>query len=243
MIECILKIEDIFYPQENRQFSINLNTSLDYYLKIEAAIPEDYKDFPPGKVVIFDSDDQEILFERRFLISDSFQFDFKDLSYEENLCSTLTYNYSEYKEDWGFITFIELYKINTDMVDKLKTTFVKKKEIHEIIKRYLREDYLGALSDIGILAEYIAFAFDKKLKDKNCNDFRSAVNKLCNFKPSNKTKINYNYVGSLLWPLYYVRNQKSHAYPLIELNDRVASTIFTVFSEMIRYLSVSEIHF
>lgn len=245
MIEIILNIQDIYYPKEIKEFRLDLEIGFDYYLKIKAGIPDDYKElFPLGKVLIYSSDDKEIILDHRFLIKDTIRFECKEIkTYKENLCcAALSYDFPEFKEDWGFITFIEIRKVNLDKVEKLKTKLEKKQEIYKIIDRYLKEDYIGALSDIGVFAEYIAFEIARKVIKKSKN-FRSAVDHLCHYKASKKTKINYNYIGSLLWPLYYVRNQKSHAYPLIELNEEVSFTIFTVFSEIIRYLSENEINF
>lgn len=60
---------------------------------------------------------------------------------------------------------------------------------------------------------------------------------------SKQTKINYNYIGSLLWPLYYVRNQKLHPYHKINFNRNTADLCFTNLSEIMRYLSEDGIRF
>ncbi len=82
----------------------------------------------------------------------------------------------------------------------------------------------------------------KKLK-KNPKNFRAAINILVSLKMLEHTKINYNYIGSLLWPLYYVRNQKLHPYHKIEFNKYTMDLCFENLNGIIRYLSLKQIRF
>jgi len=243
MIETILKIEDIFYPEEDKEFPLELELGLEYFLKVSAGIPDDQLgDFSIGKIKIYSSEDHEIFFEHSFYVKDNKKFKCENVkSHKDNFCcATLTYDFPKFKENWGFIVFIEIKRINNELINNLNINSDKKQELYTLIKRYLNDDFIGAITDISNFSEYIALVIANKT-GKSPSDFRSAVNILCNYDITRKSKINYNYVGSLLWPLYYIRNQKSHAYPLIEFNKYIALTTFIVFSEIIRYVSKNKI--
>lgn len=75
----------------------------------------------------------------------------------------------------------------------------------------------------------------KKLKKKNL-DFRTAINVITNYKMTEKTKINYNYLGSLLFPIHYIRNQKLQPYSKIEFDEFVAELLFINLSRIIDYI-------
>ena len=101
----------------------------------------------------------------------------------------------------------------------------------------------NSISDMSILSEYIAKEIAKKITKKEPKDFRASVNALVNKKMSGRVKINYNYIGSLLWPLYYVRNEKSHPYHRIEFDKNTSDLCFKNLSELIRYLSSNKVRF
>ena len=56
-------------------------------------------------------------------------------------------------------------------------------------------------------------------------------------------KINYPFIGALLWPLYYVRNQKLHPYSEIEFDKSLCITLLRNLSEIINYLSRNQFKF
>ncbi len=56
-----------------------------------------------------------------------------------------------------------------------------------------------------------------------------------------KTKINYNYLGSVLYPLYYIRNQKLHPYSKINFDESIAELLFTNLSMIIDFLNDNRI--
>ena len=62
-----------------------------------------------------------------------------------------------------------------------------------------------------IFGEFIAKELANKIEKKE-RDFNGAINTLTHYNLSEKTKINYNFFGSLLAPIYFVRNQKLHPY-------------------------------
>jgi hypothetical protein len=60
---------------------------------------------------------------------------------------------------------------------------------------------------------------------------------------SGHVMINDNYIGSLLWPLYNVRNEKFHPYHKIKFNKDSSDVCFSKLGELIRYLSENKIKF
>lgn len=138
---------------------------------------------------------------------------------------------------------IEIIYTKTDIINNLKTDKEKKEDLYNIIDRYIKDDFKAAISEMGILSEYIAKEVAKKFIKKKPKDFRVAINSLVNKKMSGRVKINYNYIGSLLWPLYYVRNEKSHPYHRIEFNKNTSNLCFSNLSELICYLSSNKVRF
>jgi len=246
MIETILSIKHFFDREiKTRKFFLELEWDIEYYLKIEAIVPPELnKKINLGHIDIYSLIDHIKILDHDFFIKDTKKFKFEididnfelfELKYIE---AVLSYDFPNIIDDalYGFIIFIEIKKINNELLDNLKVKSDKLHELYKLIDRFLNDDYIGIIADIGVFAEYIALEITKKINKKPSN-FRTAVNNLCNYQISKKTKINYNYLGSLLWPLYYIRNQKSHAYPLIEFNKYLSSTLFSILSEIIRYIS------
>ena len=195
------------------------------------------------KIVNVSDFSQEI--QHRFFKEDVYKFltnSFTPSPYAEDffICG-LGYNFPNYNNKPKFLS-LELTYIRDDLIDNLKTSKEKKGDLYQIIDRYLNDDFKGAISDISIFGEYIAKEIAKKTNNK-IKDFRNALNILVSFNMSKQTKINYNYIGSLLWPLYYVRNQKLHPYHEINFNGNTADICFTNLSEIIRYLSENGIRF
>ena len=58
---------------------------------------------------------------------------------------------------------------------------------------------------------------------------------------SAKTKINYNYLGSVLYPIYYIRNQTLHPYSKINIDESIANLLFTNLSSIVDYLDEYQI--
>ena len=246
MIETILSINHFFKKEISRiEFFLEFEPDIEYYLKCEVIVPPELnKKINLGHIEIYTLKDHITILDHDFFIKDTKKFKFEvdidnielfEFKYIETL---LSYDFPNIIDDalLGFIIFIEIKKINNKLLDNLKVKSDKLQELYKLIDRYLNDDYIGIIADIGVFAEYIALEITKKINKKTFN-FRTAVNNLCNYQMSKKTKINYNYLGSLLWPLYYIRNQKSHPYPLIEFNKYLSSTLFSILSEIIRYIS------
>lgn len=132
--------------------------------------------------------------------------------------------------------------INKDLIDTLLTSTQRKTELIDLTHRFLTHDYQGAIKEAGIFGEYIAKEFLKKLK-KQFTNFKSAVNCLTNLPKTSRSKINYNYIGNLLHPIYYVRNEAMHPNPEISLNKITASIVLKNLSGLIKYISINQIKF
>jgi hypothetical protein len=156
------------------------------------------------------------------------------------LCS-LNYELLDYT-DMTFI-LIEIFHIN-DLVECLNCAEERKEKLKIIINHYLNPSniyYDSLINEVCIYGEFIAREFAKKAKSQTFKDFKSAVDALMNHKE--KTDINYNYIGSLLYPIYYARIQKLHPYPKVEFYKSYAETLFANLSEIIIYLVEYEFEF
>jgi hypothetical protein len=252
VIELIFKIKDIFYSSKSKYFPLDLEFECDYFLKAFIEIgEEEVLDFSECFIEIINLPDpsradeiQEEIMQHKFFTNTKKKFSCEKITpYNGNACmAELFYNFPAFNEAVGKVINIEIYQIKNEVIENLNTNPTKKHELFDIIDRFLNEDYRGALNEIAKLAEYIAYEIAKKVKE-NISNLNSAVNTLCSLKGSNKEKINYKYLGSLLWPLYYIRNQQLHAYPEIEINHLVAKTAFSILSEIVRYLSKNNIKF
>ena len=69
------------------------------------------------------------------------------------------------------------------------------------------------------------------------------MNALANYTPKGKTKINYNLIGNMLYPIYYFRNQASHPDPIIPLDEKIATVCVVNLSYILQYLSKNQIKF
>ena len=244
MITKILKTIIPVTQNDGGPIALGLRNNTLYYLKANI-VPIEAESKKQSeciiKIVNVTDFSQEI--QHRFFKKDVCKFPIKNFTpYAEDFCICgLGYNFPNYNNNPKFL-FLELTYIRDDLIDNLKTSKEKKEDLYLIIERYLNDDFKGAISDISIFGEYIAKEIAKKT-NKLIKDFRTALNILVNVKMSKQTKINYNYIGSLLWPLYYVRNQKLHPYHKINFNGNTADLCFTNLSEIMRYLSENGVKF
>ena len=140
----------------------------------------------------------------------------------------------------GGVLKIELTEIESKTIDNLKMSHNRKEELIRIIDNYVKEDFENAINNICIFGEFITKELARKIKNQNI-DFRNAINILNNHKMTDRTKINYNYLGAILYPIYYIRNQKLHPYGKIEFDENIAELIFSSLSRAIDYLSKNQI--
>ncbi|KKM67408.1 hypothetical protein LCGC14_1471400 [marine sediment metagenome] len=104
----------------------------------------------------------------------------------------------------------------------------------------MQDDYENAINNICIFGEFVAKELSKKINKKNV-DFKTAMNLINNYKMKANTKINYNFLGSVLYPIYYCRNQKLHPYSKIDIDEFLAELLFTNLSSIIDYLEENKI--
>ncbi|MBA7483636.1 hypothetical protein ES707_19153 [subsurface metagenome] len=142
--------------------------------------------------------------------------------------------------DTQYFIIAQMSVINNDLINTLLTSTQRKTELIDLTHRFLTQDYQGAIKEAGIFGEYIAKEFLKKLK-KQFTNFNSAIKCLTNFKKTSRSKINYNYIGNLLHPIYYVRNEAMHPDPEISLNEITASIVLKNLSGLIKYISINQI--
>ncbi len=142
--------------------------------------------------------------------------------------------------DTQYLIVAKMSAINKDLIDTLQTSTQRKTELIKLTQRFLTQDYQGAIKEAGIFGEYIAKEFLKKLKKKFTN-FKSAIDCLTNLPKTSRSKINYNYIGNLLHPIYYIRNEAMHPNPEISLNKNTASVVLKNLSGLIKYISINKI--
>lgn len=142
--------------------------------------------------------------------------------------------------DTQYLIIAKMSAINKDLIDTLLTSTQRKTELIDLTHRFLTQDYQGAIKEAGIFGEYIAKELLKKLK-KQFTNFNSAVKCLTNLPKTSRSKINYNYIGNLLHPIHYIRNEAMHPNPKISLNEITASIVLKNLSGLIKYISINQI--
>ena len=142
--------------------------------------------------------------------------------------------------DTQYLIIAKMSVINKDLIDTLLTSTQRKTELIDLTHRFLTQDFQGAIKEAGIFGEYIAKELLKKLKKKFTN-FNSAFKCLTNLPKTSRSKINYNYIGNLLHPIHYVRNEAMHPNPKISLNEITASIVLKNLSGLIEYISINQI--
>jgi len=233
---------------------VNLTTILElgfeYILWVRILIPEDSKvKFSECDVKIKNlSGKKDEFFHHKFLNECSTKFKCDNITpiIESYCLCELFYTFPKYPHDPGVLINTVILKIDNKLIDSLKTSPKRRAELYDIIDRFAKEDYKGTIGDIGIFGEYIAREFvkkAKKAKKQKFKDFGSAVKALTHHQMSKSSKINYAYIGSLLWPLYYIRNQKFHPYQKIDFNAELAEFTIKCLAEIIKYLGVNNIPF
>lgn len=241
MIEKVLINSQII--EEITKNLIILELNCNYFLKVNLVIPIFVEDkFIPCELSIEDiGSDQEgkELLHIKFYNSCFHKFRCENIKgfYEnEAYCVILL----KFPPDSDAIVNIEVTKIYDDVIGGLNLSTIRKEELNKIITNYLFEDYEEAIDKICVFGEYLARELAKKIKKRNM-DFKTSINTLFNYPMSERTKINYNYLGSLLSPIYYIRNQKLHPYSKINIDENVAELLFVNLSNIINYLYENQI--
>lgn len=165
MITKLLKTIIPVTKNDGGPIALGLKINTLYYLKADivpiGAESEKQSEIVIKIVNVLDFS-QEI--QHRFFKKDVYKFLIKDFTpYAEDFCICgLGYNFPNYNNNPKFL-FLELTYIRDDLIDNLKTSKEKKKDLYLIIDRYLNDDFKGAISDISIFGEYIAKEIAKKL--------------------------------------------------------------------------------
>ena len=248
MITKILKTLIIVTERAGGPLSIGLLNNVQNYLKVKIVpVTHELKKFTECLIKIQNYKELSQTVQHRFFKEDIYKFAITDFTPQlpemPDLCfCSIIYEFPNYNDNPKMM-YIEIFYIKTELIENLKTDKEKKKDLYQIIDRYIKDDFNAAISDMGILSEYIATEIARKIIKKKPKDFRTAINSLVNKNLSGRVKINYNYIGSLLWPLYYVRNQKSHPYHKIEFNRNTSDLCFANLSEVITFLSINKVRF
>jgi len=141
-----------------------------------------------------------------------------------------------------YFVYLEKSYLDNHLIDSLKTTKENKNQLIYIGELFLKESFRPVIAEIGKFGEYLTKQFVKKLKQK-FSTFKSGVNSLANYKTTGKTKINYTFIGNMLYPIYYLRNQASHPEPEIPLEKKTALVSIENLSYILRYISRNQIKF
>ena len=254
MIETTIIVGLTLYSQNNFKIKIPvaIEFNLKYYIKILIfPIAIDIKDIHVDAIVEIKDviGNQEIFYKKKFYdeLSDNFlrkrstDLDIKkEIEFLHELCF-INFKILKPKKKVYFMSF-EKSCINTNLLESLKTSKEKIDLLYYIAEQYLREDYKPVITEIGKFGEYLTKTFLKKIKCKFSN-FKPGVDFLANYKPKGTTKINYNFIGNMLYPIYYFRNQASHPDPIIPLDEKTATACIENLSCILQYLSKNQIKF
>jgi len=219
-----------------------LSNNCIYYLKFAVSLDPD-EDLE-CKVKIIDANSGKVIEKRRFFNNTSFKFNCENATpfYEDICIISVDYEFPNFSES-PFYLKIEIIEFIYKIIDALNTNPQKKNEIYELADKYLTADFKGAINEIGVIGEYIAREFAKKIHNRQVRNFRTALNILINENEIRRKRTNYLYLGSLLWPIYYIRNQKSHPYHKIEFNESTAKIAMENLSAILKYLAKTQFKF
>ena len=241
MIEKIIRIP-MSLMGHVKEFWFIGTINQEYFLKMRV-IEQDIS-FPECKVIIRNGKSDILI--HHFLNKGFIKFNTYDVSQIDSstdACEVkILVEYPHKSEGYRMVN-LEIYEIQALSINNLRTSDKKKNDLIEIIDHFLKENYKNCINEISVFGEYIAREFARKLKNQTFSDFGSAVNALSQHKMKKRGKINYSFIGALLWPLYYVRNQKLHPYSAIEFNKSLCITLLRNLAEIINYLSQNQFKF
>jgi len=245
MISYALKTSNLLSPNEKHKLFFTLFIKTNYFIRSTVFDIVKSRGGNVGCSLLITTNTDHELFNNKFYDKCGEYFNTDNIESTITggriLCS-LNYELLDYS-DMTFI-LVEIFQINDDLIDILKCDEERKEKLKIIINHYLNPSnvyYDSLINEVCIYGEYLAREFAKKAKNQIFKDFKSAVDALMNYKE--ETDIKYNYIGSLLYPIYYARNQKLHPYPDVEFYKSYAETLFANLSEIIIYLTEYEIGF
>lgn len=243
MIEYIIKVPTSIM-EEVKAFWYVGHINREYCLKM--LVSDEDIEFPECKVIIRDPIEEKEILTHHFLEKGFIKYKTDNInSIDESTDACIIDVLIEYphRPEGYLYVDAEIIEIQAYTIKNLRINDIKKKNLFDIIDHFLNGKYKSCINEISIFGEYIAREFAKKLKGKIFTDFGSAVEALSRHKMRKRGKINYTFIGALLWPLYYIRNQKLHPYSKLEFNESLCITLLSNLSEIIKYLSQNQFKF
>lgn len=242
MIEKILTSHRMVVDPLSKMVTI-MRLNFEYYLKVQIIPVEDLtEEFVSCETKVLNiSDRTEELLHHKFYNKCSIKFNcvnIKPASGSNEYCWVAII--LEFPPDTECLFFIELIEIEKNIIEDLNLTQTRKTELYKIIDSYLKEDYEEAINKMCIFGEFIAKELANKIEKKD-RDFNGAINTLSHYNLSEKAKINYNFFGSLLTPIYFVRNQKLHPYSKLDFDISLSEMLFINLSSIIDNLNENQI--
>ena len=262
MIEKILISHQTVMNDNNLKVLVtNMRLNFEYYIKVQIMAIEDItEEFVSCQLRIINmSKAREELLLHKFYNKCSIKFNCVNILpvYNENCWVGIQVAFPLNIE---CIFLIELIEIKKYIINELNLEQTRKNELFKIIDSYVKGDYDEAINKMSILGEFIAKELANKIEKKNRDfrgaintltnynisekkdkDFRGAINELTIYKIYEKKKINYNFFGSLLTPIYFVRNQKLHPYSKLGFDKSLSEMLFINLSRVIDNLHENQI--
>jgi len=220
-----------------------MRLNFEYYLKVQIIPIEGItEEFASCELTVLNiSDRREELLHHKFYNKCSVKFNCVNIKPADNSKERCWVSIIlEFLPGTECLFFIELVEIEKNIIENLNLTQTRKTELYKIIDSYLKEDYEEAINKICIFGEFIAKELANKIEKKN-RDFNGAINTLIHYNLSEKTKIHYNFFGSLLTPIYFVRNQKLHPYSKLDFDISLSEMLFINLSRIIDNLNENQI--
>lgn len=224
----------------NKEFYFTGYLDRDYCLKM--LIYDENVEFPECRVRLINYNDNKMIITHRFFEKGFVRFKIDNITpmYEDFCMIKLYHDFPNLKIPPTYVE-MEILEIRADLINPLKISEENKKQLFKMIDFYLNEDFKSALNIMSILSEFFARELAQKAKKKKFNDFGSAVEALVHIDKNRRTKINYIYLGSLLYPIYYIRNQKLHPYHQIEFDESTARMVLFNISELFKHIIEKDI--
>jgi hypothetical protein len=134
----------------------------------------------------------------------------------------------------------EITAFSSSMMNALKIGNEKRINLRKAVELYVKDKYRDSINIIGNIGELIAKSLALKITD-NVKHFRDALNKLSNEEKTQRKKINYLFLASQLWSIYYIRNEQAHPNPKIYFDKSINRTLLKNLEQVIKYLASNKI--
>ncbi len=220
---------------ENKEFCFDGYLNREYCLRM--TLSDENVEFPECRVRLINFADDKLFYNLNFIEKSIIRIKIDEITaIHGDLCRIKFFHDFPNMDNSPTNVEIDILEIRTDLIELLNISNENKKLLFEMIDFYLKSDFKSVLNIICILSEYIARELAQKAMKVKFKDFGSAINALVHVKKKRRTKFNYIYMGSLLYPIYYIRNQKLHPYHRIEFNESKARIVLYNISEVFEHL-------